>query len=515
MMFSKRPRRSADYTRCRAEEPELDRVLDDGKVFLFGLAHKSTDDLAYIRENQLDADTHVYQGKGDVPSITAPPTPVSWLDQWFRSRGPVDVRPARAGRRPLDRHPLGDPSTSRPVHCLAAIREARLALVHNPDEPSGYRILDIAYRFLTLSEAAILAKEPGGGQASDFMLLRYRQRVTALNYAIATTPPPITDPERKALGELYLELAELYRGVNSLDLEHKQLEAASKLLGSEEFGPELHDRLGQLGEAIEQVQNKVEEAANQNASLMQQADLCISYGMPGLAISKLADAEEQGVSAVSVRYRLVDLYCQTGQPEEALKEVSNIEDPALNTGPGTPSHRQGMFSFLLGNYENTSSRASVLIPPAPDGRDRPVAPGRWWPLPRRREARHRRLPGAAVPDRRAGDLGIRAGLLPARVGPPKEAAVHFQRALDLRPDLPILAPLKYYINKIGAASPMPRRPIRLVPPKRSPRPTPTPRASLRRKRRSPRTFGSRPTIASLGLTAFGVRLEHSSSPEYC
>ena len=244
---------------------------------------------------------------------------------------------------------------------------------------------------------------------------------------------------------------------------------------------------------------------------MQQADLCISYGMPGLAIVATPRHGSR-----PVRYRLVDLYCQTGQPEEALKEDEQHRGPHLNTGPGTPLHRQGMFSFLLGNYENTSRAwRERAIPQLQMRRVQSLQAGRGLLRGDVKPPTTAGFRDCLDPDPRAGDLGIRAGLLPARVGRPEGGRRPLAAHLDLRPDLPDPACSSTTWSKRSA------QPLRRVPrpfgssTERSPGQPQRPAASLRRKRRSPRTFGSRPTIASLGLTAFGVRLEHSSSPEYC
>ena len=93
-----------------------------------------------------------------------------------------------------------------PARCLLAIQDARIALSRNPDDPTAFRILNDAYRMLTLQETAMLAGIPltpenqpriaSHHTPPERLMNRFRQRVTALNYAIQTTPTP--EPTRPA-----------------------------------------------------------------------------------------------------------------------------------------------------------------------------------------------------------------------------------------------------------------------------------------------------------------------------
>ena len=80
--------------------------------------------------------------------------------------------------------------------------------------------------------------------------------------------------------------------------------------------------------------------------------LALNQGNTGRAIVELAEAERNLVSTAVVKPRLVDLYCNTGQPDKALELLSTgaLEDPNLGVEPGSGAFRQGRVYFLLGNY---------------------------------------------------------------------------------------------------------------------------------------------------------------------
>ena len=59
----------------------------------------------------------------------------------------------------------------------------------------------------------------------ELLMNRMQQRVTALNYAIQTTPPPMTAAERVELAGLNLELWQLYFQLGARDLARDRLKA--------------------------------------------------------------------------------------------------------------------------------------------------------------------------------------------------------------------------------------------------------------------------------------------------
>ena len=89
-----------------------------------------------------------------------------------------------------------------------------------------------------------------------------------------------------------------------------------------------------------------------SAGPVDKANMALNQGNTGRAIAELAEAERNLVSTAVVKPRLVDLYCNTGQPDKALELLSTgaIEDPNLGAEPGSGAFRQGRVYFLLGNY---------------------------------------------------------------------------------------------------------------------------------------------------------------------
>ena len=101
----------------------------------------------------------------------------------------------------------------------------------------------------------------------------------------------------------------------------------------------------------------IELEAERQAGPLEQAAFALSRGAAGRAISLLADAERNNLSPAVVKPRLIDLYCNTGQPDKALDllSVGAIDDPNLGTEPGSGALRQGRVYFLLGNYLSAAS----------------------------------------------------------------------------------------------------------------------------------------------------------------
>ena len=64
---------------------------------------------------------------------------------------------------------------------------------------------------------------------------RFRQRVTALNFAIQTTPPPQSEDERRELFELNMQLFQLYMSANFRDLARDRLRTAMELTQPDNF----------------------------------------------------------------------------------------------------------------------------------------------------------------------------------------------------------------------------------------------------------------------------------------
>ena len=79
------------------------------------------------------------------------------------------------------------------------------------------------------------------------------------------------------------------------------------------------------------------------AGPIEKAQFARSQGAPGLAIAELEEADRGNMSPAVVKPQLVDLYCNTGQPDKALELLSMgaSDDPNLGAEPGMSFMRQG------------------------------------------------------------------------------------------------------------------------------------------------------------------------------
>ena len=79
----------------------------------------------------------------------------------------------------------------------------------------------------------------------DVLTTRFKQRVTALNYAILTTPPPKTPEARRELQSLNMELFQLFLQAGSLDLARDRLQMVVDQIQPGDFSsPEAESQSG-------------------------------------------------------------------------------------------------------------------------------------------------------------------------------------------------------------------------------------------------------------------------------
>jgi tetratricopeptide (TPR) repeat protein len=451
---------------------------DDGRVVMFGRADAPEPDLTAFKNNKLDPDLRAYRVSQPVPSADRPPTPTSWIDGIFRNRLLGSAQPhTGAAVRWLQAASPDDnqPNFPDPARCLMAIREARTALAKNPDDWVAYRLLDVAYRVLTLHETALLSGIPLTAQNQtrigqlvpniDVLSTRFRQRVTALTYAISTTPPPQAADARRELFSLNLQLSQLFAQAGYVDLARDRLQTALDQLQQGELTPEARagyqQQLDGLTQRVKQIEeNLFDLQTERQAGPIEKAMYARNQGAPGLALSELEEAERGNMSPMVVKPQLVDLYCSTGQPDRALEMISLgiNEDTTLGTEPGSSWVRQGHIYLLLGNY---LSAASLWKERA---------------IPRLRyERTTRALSAAQALDRGELILATNAKLTQPSLlsrqavweyelgqcllesGSPDEAADYFTRALKLVPDLAYRPIIAYYLTKMG--KPVPEPPV--------------------------------------------------------
>ena len=435
----------------------------DGRVIVLGRADAPKDDLAYFQANRLDAEQIVFHRKQSIPLPDRTPSATTIIDRVIRNRTLGTIQPhVTAGSYWLESSAAETRGIPDAAHCLMAIREARAALHYNADETNAYRLLDVAYDFLTRNEVEILARKATAAP-TDYINFRTRQRVTALNYAIQTTPHPRTDEERRDLANLHVRLARLFRQSGDLDFERDNLAAARDLVSAEMFLPEELKRLESLDDAIDRFKENLQKfTTDRNADPMQRASFAQSNGFTGIAIHELEDAESQGVSADQVLASIVNLYIRTGQPDRANEKLGGrpLQDRALYSGPGTPEFLNGLVNMLLGFYDNTvtfwrdKAIMQVRLSQGTQGLD--VARRLLVGMPQAAVQTTLELTGqpgqtGLVETEAAWEFDLALCLLES--GDPAEAGRHFTKALTLNPRLVTRPLIEDYLKKLGLPAP--------------------------------------------------------------
>jgi len=463
------------------QSPRWIPFYDDGQIVMFGRSDAPASDLAFFKANWLDPDLRAFRTTHPVVGAERPPNPTSWIDDVFQNRTYSRLHSRTESARRWLQVPGAAPSTPgadahpipEPARCLLAIREARTALARSPDDWIAYRRLNDAYRFLMFQEAAMLAGIPISPENRDRiaavspkldnLINRYQQRVTALNYAIQTTPTPRSAMARDELNRLNIELFQLYYTANARDLARDRLQVVLEASGPDDLPPEARAQLQQQLDLLNQDAKKLDAelaklAIEQSAGPVDQSSFALAQGGVGTAIAQLADAERQSLSPAVVKPRLVDLYCSTGQPDKALEllSVGAIDDPNLGAEPGSGALRQGRVYFLLGNYVSAATLwQDRAIPRLRVDRTQKVLKGAANLT--RGEAiastsNYLAIP-ASLSEQATWEFDLAMCQLEA--GTPDEAAVHFTRALTLVPGLAVRPIAAYYLGKIGKPVPPP------------------------------------------------------------
>jgi Tfp pilus assembly protein PilF len=467
------PASATNTYRKLSQSPNWIPFYDDGRVVMFGRSDAPDPDLAAFKANRLEPDLRAYKVSSPALAADRPPTPVNWIDDIFQSRALT----APQARIDAARRWLAGPSTSAdeatmpdPARCLLAIREARTALARNPDDTAAYRILAVSYNMLMRHESAMLAGIPITPEnqdqitslppRTDLLGARMRQRITALNYAIQTTPPPKDDLARRELMAVQFELAEAYLTQGFVDLAQERLQLA---LGQAKPGDltdegRLHytQQLDQLTERVAQIKDAISELQiERQAGPIEKGMFALNQGAPGLAIVELEEADRSSMSPAIVKPQLVDLYCATGQPDRALEQLTSgvAEDPNLGE-PGTSTFRQGQVYLLLGNYLSTASL----------WQDRAIPRLRLDRSAKALFVGQRMMRGdllgatndtMAVPGliRRQASWAFELAQCLLESGEPARAAEHFTNCLTLTPDLVVRPIVAYYLEKMGKPIP--------------------------------------------------------------
>jgi hypothetical protein len=470
-------------------------LFDGGNAVVFGRVDKPGKDQGLFTQKRLDADEAVYRRNEPLPDWERPPTPTGMMDYVLDYRNLKPTKPeVYAAERWLT--PPGDPATTPldAARCLMAIRESRRALVSNPDDHNAYRLLQYAYLALVQAEGRVMNESPEPRrEPSQHLALRFRQRAAALSFAIQTTPPPSTREARELLAELNIQLAGMFQGNRAFDLERDRLQAARNLVKAD-FPLELEQRLSLLNEQIDQFRNQLDDySAQTQAGPLQRAQLAIENGFPGIAIEELLAAENAGVSLALVRWNLLDLYCQTGQPEKAyeLLESTTVNDPSLSTGPGTAAYRQGLVNLLLGNYDLASVYWQLhALPPIRAMQSFQTINAARSLLRGQPITATRSLLEVAGTPAALGLIESQAqweaelGFCLLESGVPQDitdasgnvirqgAATHFRNSLEVNPTQPLRPLIEYYLKKLGATIPAAPSESESADPAASPKPEP-------------------------------------------
>ena len=299
----------------------------------------------------------------------------------------------------------------------------------------------------------------------EFLTNRYQQRATALNYAIMTTPPPTNAASRADLGGLNLELFQIYYQLGARDLARDRLKAMVEQSLPGDYPPEvltqLQQQLSQLDKEVKEVDEQVSDfEIERSAGPVEKSAAALNKGNTGRAIVELAEAERNSISTAIVKPRLLDLYCNTGQPEKAFELLSTgaLDDPNLGAEPGSGAYRQGRVHFLLGNYLSAATlwgqraiprvradrSGKVLLAATSLTRGDPLMPTNSFMT----------IPASL---RQQATWLYDLAMCQLEAGMPQDAAENFTKALTYSPDIGIRPIAAYYLEKIGKPVPPPSK----------------------------------------------------------
>lgn len=480
-----------------SQSPAWIPFYDDGKVVMFGRSDAPEPDRTAFESNRLDPELRAYGIVAPVPAADRPPTPVNWMDDIFQGRTLTPPRHHNnAARRWLSGAASSpdEPTIPDPARCLLTIREARAALAANPDDFTAYRLLAVAYGLLIQQESALLAGVPlGPGQGERIAAVHpslgllsslVRQRLTALNFAIQTTPPPRNQAERQTLITLQFDLYAAYLQTGYVDLARDHLQAALNLAKPGDLEPEARlqqrNQLDELNQRVKQIEDALNELQiERQAGPIEKAQFAMSQGAPGLAIIEFEEADRANMAPMIVKPQLIDLYNATGQPDRALEQLSEGgADDFDQHEPGASWFRQGQVYQLLGNHASTTTL----------WRERAIPRLSYSRSLKALMAGQRLLQGEAV-IATTDDLSL-PGMVNREAfweyelgrnllewGDPVQAAEHFTKALNLAPDLAQRPIIAYYLERIGEPVPPAKADAANQPAATTPEPQPQPAAA--------------------------------------
>ena len=196
--------------------------------------------------------------------------------------------------------------------------------------------------------------------------------------------------------------------------------------------------------------------SNDQQAPIEKSGMALQQGNTGRAILELAEAERNLDSTAIVKPRLIDLYCNTGQPEKALELLATgaLEDPNLGAEPGSGAYRQGRVYFLLGYYVSAATlwqeRAIPRARADRSGKVLAAASGLTRGDVLQTTNVYLSLPGSL---RQQATWLYDLGMCQLEAGMPQEAAESLSKALTLSPDIGIRPIAAYYLEKLGKPAP--------------------------------------------------------------
>ncbi len=443
---------------------------DDGNVVMFGRSDLGNADSAYFKSNEIDPDALAYSRPLSIGAFSRPPNDVRLEDRIFQSRFRKPLQPhVLAAYRALS-YPNARTSPDYipdPAQCMVAIRHARTALSSKPDDTSAYRVLVIAYRFLLLQEWALANQIPLRPDRMDeirsltpnptVMPLRHRQWLTALNFAVRTTPPQETPEGESALAELNLELFQRYFELQYLDLARDRLKAVTETKAFASKTKQQRDGLNQtlleLNSALSQVESQMVERAN---SQLDRAQVALAGHAPGMAIEELEVADAAGAAPNFVRPKLGELYNEVGWANRAfdLLVESPIDQSSFGGDAGVAARRRGETYFLLGDYTTAAELWAGRAIPAHqiDGAQEILESAKFVLIG---DLLTFTKASIDVPKKLTQQAlwEYDLALCELEAGKTESAAKHFTRCLELLPKINVRPVIVYYLEKLGKPVP--------------------------------------------------------------
>jgi tetratricopeptide (TPR) repeat protein len=341
---------------------------------------------------------------------------------------------------------LGERDDTPPAVLYLAIRAARRALAHNPEDADASLVLGQSYlRLLNdTRERAWSTRMP------ELAQLRHIQASAALYRAVSLKPD---------LAQAHLHLASLYREMNCLDLSLEHLRTYLKLARS---GSAAGDRTAVVQEQLAQNEQRASElaqlvdervnaytAAAGRMRVVDRALLALQNGLAGKARDILLDLDVSafGVEGMSLE---LELLLRIGRPSDVLNRIGPEQMPALGasgyhsvrgralaaSGDYTPAQEE-LASTSADQAQGMKIRASLSVMIGQALLDGFPTKGSLFnqlcqPLPTMQFLN--RAGEMAQTMRKAADLSVLRGLLFLEEGDVEEAEVAFRVALLLWKD---------------------------------------------------------------------------------